>query len=133
MHSLGFYVTTVAMKTCLGKALYLMLCSRSALQFLIGSAHVRKQPPFMRACERAFDSLCIDGSTCFTTEKFRDIIRAAISTLSEESVDQLVHLFDVDKDGKIDRDDFLRCLWKNPLLVALFPQPNDDIVLTVHA
>lgn len=34
-------------------------------------------------------------------------------------------LFDEDSDGKVDKDEFLSCLRRNPLLIALFtPQPQ---------
>jgi len=33
---------------------------------------------------------------------------------------QLFYLFDVDGDGIIGRDDFMMCLRRNPLLIAIF-------------
>lgn len=35
-------------------------------------------------------------------------------------VRELFDLFDIDIDGKISKDEFLTCLRKNPLLIALF-------------
>ena len=35
-------------------------------------------------------------------------------------VGELFDLFDIDKDGKISKDEFISCLRKNPLLIALF-------------
>ncbi|XP_020585366.1 lysophospholipid acyltransferase LPEAT2-like [Phalaenopsis equestris] len=104
-------------------------------QFLIGSAHVRKQPLFMRACETAFNTFCDSESSCstLTIEQFRDKLQSMMPSTDKESLNQLVHLFDVDEDGKIDRDDFMSCLWKNPLLVALFPALIDTTILAVHA
>ncbi|KAI0493950.1 hypothetical protein KFK09_024080 [Dendrobium nobile] len=66
-------------------------------------------------------------------KKFHDKLQSMIPTVNKESLIQLVHLFDVDNDGKIDRDDFMSCLWKNPLLVALFPALMDTTILAVHS
>ncbi|PKU62541.1 lysophospholipid acyltransferase LPEAT2 [Dendrobium catenatum] len=109
--------------------------SISFRQFLIGSAHVRKQPLFMRACETAFNAFCDIESSCaiLTIEQFHDKLQSMIPTVNKESLIQLVHLFDVDNDGKIDRDDFMSCLWKNPLFVALFPALMDTTILAVHS
>lgn len=101
-------------------------------QFLVGSAQVRKQPLFMRACETAFNSYCDCDSTCLTIDQFHDKLLSMLPATTKESLNQLVRLFDVDADGKIDRDDFMRCLWKNPLLVALSPALTHTTVLAVH-
>ncbi|XP_074565222.1 lysophospholipid acyltransferase LPEAT2 [Curcuma longa] len=70
-------------------------------QFLTGSALIRKQPSFWRACETAF-AKCSDNSTdCISTE-------------------QLHQLFDTAAEGVIRKDEFMECLQKNPLLIALF-------------
>ncbi|KAK8654557.1 hypothetical protein V6N13_128520 [Hibiscus sabdariffa] len=53
-------------------------------------------------------------------EELADILRQAIPDLNEDEVHGLFDLFDTDKDGRISRDDFLCCLRKNPLLIALF-------------
>ncbi|KAE8722168.1 Lysophospholipid acyltransferase LPEAT2 [Hibiscus syriacus] len=78
-------------------------------QFLFGVAHVMKQPLFMQACELAF-------AEC----DLADILRQAIPDLNEDQVNGLFNLFDTDNDGRISRDDFVSCLRKNPLLIALF-------------
>lgn len=102
-------------------------------QFLVGSANIRKQPLFMRACETAFNTCYRDGeSSCLTAEQFRDKLLSLMPITSKESVDRLIQLFDVDADGKIDRDDFMRCLWKNPLLLSIFPCLSQTAVLAVH-
>ena len=37
-----------------------------------------------------------------------------------EQITTLFALFDTDGDGKISKDDFMTCLRRNPLLIALF-------------
>ncbi|KAB2626687.1 lysophospholipid acyltransferase LPEAT2-like [Pyrus ussuriensis x Pyrus communis] len=89
-------------------------------QFLFGSAHVVKQPLFRRACEFAF-SECVSGESDHVSEqKFGESIRPAIPDLNEDEVRELFNLFDSDNDGRISKEDFLTCLRKNPLLIALF-------------
>ncbi|KAM1634423.1 hypothetical protein TB1_026963 [Malus domestica] len=89
-------------------------------QFLFGSAHVVKQPLFRRACEFAF-SECVSGESDHVSEqKFEESIRPAIPDLNEDEVRELFNLFDSDNDGRISKEDFLTCLRKNPLLIALF-------------
>ncbi|PKA66348.1 Lysophospholipid acyltransferase LPEAT2 [Apostasia shenzhenica] len=102
-------------------------------QFLIGSALVRKQPLFMRACETAYMACCDSKSSCIAKEQFHDIFRAIIPTTSKDSIARLFDLFDAENNGKISRDDFMRCLWKHPLLVGLFPSLIDSSLATVHA
>ncbi|XP_042468818.1 lysophospholipid acyltransferase LPEAT2-like [Zingiber officinale] len=70
-------------------------------QFLTGSALIRKQPSFWRACETAFAKCCENSTDCISTE-------------------QLHQLFDTTADGVIRKDEFMECLQKNPLLIALF-------------
>ncbi|XP_022757148.1 lysophospholipid acyltransferase LPEAT2-like isoform X3 [Durio zibethinus] len=89
-------------------------------QFLFGSAHVMKQPPFRQACELAFAECDVGGDNYCSKEELADILRQAIPDLNEDEVDGLFTLFDADNDGRISVDDFLCCLRKNPLLIALF-------------
>ncbi|PIA49737.1 hypothetical protein AQUCO_01300469v1 [Aquilegia coerulea] len=73
-------------------------------QFLFGSALIMKQPLFWPACELAFTECDVRGSGYILKQQIHDFFT----------------LFDTDNDGKISKDDFLICLKKNPLLVALF-------------
>ncbi|CAN6704253.1 unnamed protein product [Malus baccata var. baccata] len=89
-------------------------------QFLFGSAHVVKRPLFRRACELAF-SECVSGENDYVSEqKFGESIGHAIPDLNEDEVRGLFNLFDSDNDGRISREDFLTCLRKTPLLIAVF-------------
>ncbi|GLT39485.1 hypothetical protein SLA2020_136730 [Shorea laevis] len=89
-------------------------------QFLFGSAHVMKQPLFQQACELAFAKCDVEGTNYCSEQELADIIRPAIPDLNEDEVHGLFNLFDLDNDGRISKDDFLSCLRKNPLLIALF-------------
>lgn len=88
-------------------------------QFLLGTAHIRKQPSFWSACETAF-SKCSDDCGHISLHQFGDIIRSSMPNATDESARRLFHLFDVDDDGMIGRDDFMSCLQRNPLLIAIF-------------
>ncbi|KAL2511373.1 Lysophospholipid acyltransferase LPEAT2 [Abeliophyllum distichum] len=89
-------------------------------QFLLGSAHILKQPFFQHACELAFSVCDRDGKNYILKQELRDSITLAIPNLNEEEVQGLFTLFDMDNDGRISKDDFLTCLQKNPLLIAVF-------------
>ncbi|GMI99052.1 LYSOPHOSPHATIDYLETHANOLAMINE ACYLTRANSFERASE2 [Hibiscus trionum] len=89
-------------------------------QFLFGVAHVMKQPLFKQACELAFAECDVRRDNYCMKEELADILRQAIPDLNEDEVHGLFELFDTDNDGRISRDDFLSCLRKNPLLIALF-------------
>ncbi|XP_058073438.1 lysophospholipid acyltransferase LPEAT2-like isoform X2 [Magnolia sinica] len=73
-------------------------------RFLLGSAHIMKQPMFQQACTAAFNG-CDDESKGYITK---------------QHVSELFNLFDSDNDGAISSDDFMACLRRNPLLVVLF-------------
>lgn len=49
-----------------------------------------------------------------------DSVRPAIPNLNEDEVNEMYDLFDVGNDGRVDKEDFLSCLRKNPLLIPLF-------------
>ncbi|KAL9234424.1 hypothetical protein vseg_009296 [Gypsophila vaccaria] len=92
-------------------------------QFLLGSTHVMKQPLFQRACEFSFANLSDesdDGDDYISREKFGDAIEMAIPSASEHDVMLLFNTFDMDGDSNVRKHEFLTCLRKNPLLIALF-------------
>ncbi|KAK8264607.1 hypothetical protein E1A91_D12G118500v1 [Gossypium mustelinum] len=89
-------------------------------QFLFGVAHVMKKPLFMQACELAFAECDVRGDNYCMKEELSNILRHAIPDLNEDEVHGLLNLFDSNNDGRISRDDFITCLRKNPLLIALF-------------
>ncbi|XP_058759787.1 lysophospholipid acyltransferase LPEAT2-like isoform X2 [Vicia villosa] len=94
-------------------------------QFLYGSAHVMKQPGFCQACEIAFAECGGAVKGYIVEEEFRDSIQSALLSWNEDEVHRLFLLFDEDKDEKVYKEDFLSCLRRNPLLIALFtPQPE---------
>ncbi|KAI3886019.1 hypothetical protein MKX03_003600 [Papaver bracteatum] len=89
-------------------------------QFCYGVALVMKQPLFRRTCELAFGVCDSRGLGYITKQQLRDSIRLAIPDITSEQVDELFKLFNSDSDDKVSKDEFLTCLKKNPLLVALF-------------
>ncbi|XP_015061312.1 lysophospholipid acyltransferase LPEAT2 [Solanum pennellii] len=89
-------------------------------QFLVGSAHVLKQPLFHQACESAFTACDGDGKNCILEKEFGDSLMLSIPGLSNNEIGELFTLFDIDCDGKISKDDFIGCLRRYPLLIALF-------------
>ncbi|XP_061347329.1 lysophospholipid acyltransferase LPEAT2-like [Gastrolobium bilobum] len=89
------------------------------------AAHVMKQPGFHQACEVAFAECGGAVKAYIVEQELRDFIQPAISSWEEDEVHELFVLFDNNNDGKIDKGDFLSCLRRNPLLIALFkPQPQ---------
>ncbi|XP_057792066.1 lysophospholipid acyltransferase LPEAT2 [Salvia miltiorrhiza] len=89
-------------------------------QFLLGSAHILKQPLFRRACDVAFGECDINGKDHILKQELQDAVSLSIPSLNSDEIDGLFSLFDVDNDGRISRDDFFSCLRRLPLLVALF-------------
>uniref|UniRef100_A0A5B6ZLI9 Putative lysophospholipid acyltransferase LPEAT2 isoform X2 n=1 Tax=Davidia involucrata TaxID=16924 RepID=A0A5B6ZLI9_DAVIN len=89
-------------------------------QFLLGSAHVLKQPLFRQACELAFAKCDTGGNHYISEQELGDSIIKAIPNLNEDEIHELFNLFDIDSDGMISKDDFTACLRRNPLLIALF-------------
>ncbi|KAL7203516.1 hypothetical protein ACSBR2_016738 [Camellia fascicularis] len=89
-------------------------------QFLYGSAHVLQQPFSDEPCELAFIE-CHTGENHYISEQeLGDYIKAAIPNMDEFEIHELFKSFDTDSDGRINKDDFIACLRRNPLLVALF-------------
>ncbi|KAH1241052.1 Lysophospholipid acyltransferase LPEAT2 [Glycine soja] len=94
-------------------------------QFLYGSAHVMSQPGFDQTFEEAFAGCGGAVKTYVVEQELRDFIQPAILNWSEDEVHEFFMLFDNDNDGRIDKNDFLSCLRRNPLLIAFFtPQPQ---------
>ncbi|KAM3397604.1 lysophospholipid acyltransferase LPEAT2 isoform X2 [Capsicum galapagoense] len=89
-------------------------------QFLVGSAHILKQPLFHQACESAFTACDSDGKNYILEQEFGDSLMLSIPGSSNNEIHGLFTLFDADGDGKISRDDFIVCLRRYPLLIALF-------------
>lgn len=89
-------------------------------QYLLGSAHILKQPLFKQACELAFTECDVDGKNCILKQELRDAVTLAVPNTSEDEIFGLHSLFDVDGDGRISKYDFLSCLKRHPLLIALF-------------
>ncbi|KAK1303110.1 Lysophospholipid acyltransferase LPEAT2 [Acorus calamus] len=93
-------------------------------QFLLGSAHVLRQPFFRQACIAAFDE-CDDGQGYISMQQLGDVVEHAVPNLHHEKLYELFKLFDMDNDGLISREDFMTCLLRNPLLIALFAAHTD--------
>lgn len=89
-------------------------------QFLFGSAHVMKRPFFRQACELAFAECDIAGNHFFLEQEFGACIRPVIPDLNQAEIRDLFSLLDMDNDGKVSKDDFMTCMRKNPLLIAVF-------------
>ncbi|OAY49258.1 lysophospholipid acyltransferase LPEAT2 isoform X2 [Manihot esculenta] len=89
-------------------------------QFLYGSAHVMRQPLFRRTCELAFTNCSAGGGGQISKEQLGDVIRLSIPDLDDNEVDEVFKLFVSEGDGRVSKDNFMCCLKKNPLLIALF-------------
>ncbi|KAI4354950.1 hypothetical protein L6164_003770 [Bauhinia variegata] len=92
-------------------------------QFLYGSAYVMKQPSFRQACELAFSKCGAAVKDYIVEQELRDSIQHAIPLTKEDEVHELFVLFDNDNNGRVSKEDFLSCLKRNPLLIALFTPP----------
>ncbi|XP_022147341.1 lysophospholipid acyltransferase LPEAT2 [Momordica charantia] len=88
-------------------------------QYLFGSLHVTRLQNFQQSCETILDECSNEGDN-ISEQKLEEFIRPAIPDLNTDEAHELFKLFDTDGDGKISKDDFLCCLRKNPLLIALF-------------
>ncbi|XP_019456944.1 PREDICTED: lysophospholipid acyltransferase LPEAT2-like [Lupinus angustifolius] len=89
-------------------------------QFLYGSAHVMTQPGFNQACEVAFAECGGAVNAYIVEQQLQYFIQHAIPGCKENEVHELFELFDNDNVGRINKDEFLSCLRRNPLLVAIF-------------
>lgn len=89
-------------------------------EFLVGSAHILNQPLFHQACELAFTETDIDQDLHINEQQLGASLMPAMGSLSTDEIGGLFSLFDGDNDGRISKGDFVNCLRKNPLLIALF-------------
>ncbi|XP_042050386.1 lysophospholipid acyltransferase LPEAT2-like [Salvia splendens] len=89
-------------------------------QFLLGSANILKQPLFWRACDVSFGECAISGNDHILKQELQDAVSLSIPSLNTEEIHGLFSLFDVDNDDRVSRDDFISCLRRHPLLIALF-------------
>ncbi|KAK9103471.1 hypothetical protein Sjap_020725 [Stephania japonica] len=96
------------------------LRSISFRQFIFASAHILKLPSFWQACELSFADCDSSGSSYILEHQFGEYIRPAIPEIGDAEIRGLFNLFDIDGDGMISKDDFMLCLQRSPLLVALF-------------
>ncbi|KAK4801209.1 hypothetical protein SAY86_021696 [Trapa natans] len=93
-------------------------------QFLYASSHVLKQPLFRQVCEQAFRDCDAGGNGHVSAVQFGESIRPAIPEMTKDEVQELFGLFEAAGNGRSSREEFLTCLRKNPLLIALFsPHP----------
>ncbi|XXG67118.1 hypothetical protein AAC387_Pa06g0536 [Persea americana] len=96
-------------------------------QFLLGSAHIMKQPLFRQACAVIFRGCDRESKGYISKQKLGDAIRSAVPSLSDRDVSELFSIFDTDNDGTINFYDFNTCLRRNPLFVALFASYSTHI------
>ncbi|KAL3517062.1 hypothetical protein ACH5RR_023964 [Cinchona calisaya] len=89
-------------------------------QFLLGSAHILKQPLFPHSCALAFDRCNAKGVEYISEQELGDALALVMPNLDVDEIHGLFTLFDIDGDGRISKDDFTTCLRQNPLLIALF-------------
>ncbi|KAI7989111.1 Lysophospholipid acyltransferase LPEAT2 [Camellia lanceoleosa] len=75
---------------------------------------------FRRACELTFAECHTGGNHYISEQELGDSIKPAILNMDEFEIHELLKSFDTDSDGRINKDDFIACLRRNPLLVALF-------------
>ncbi|XP_066376129.1 lysophospholipid acyltransferase LPEAT2-like isoform X2 [Miscanthus floridulus] len=101
-------------------------------QFLVGCAHLRKQPLFQGACETTFEK-CRDPETSeISRAQLADVLRLSMLLPSDDKMLELFKTFDIDGDDKISRDDFMTCLGRFPFLIAFFAAPiNGEVYIEI--
>ncbi|CAL5358566.1 unnamed protein product [Camellia sinensis] len=75
---------------------------------------------FQTSRELAFAECHTGGNHYISEQELGDSIKLAIPNMDEFEIHELFKSFDTDSDGRINKDDFIACLRRNPLLVALF-------------
>ncbi|EMS57923.1 Lysophosphatidylcholine acyltransferase 1 [Triticum urartu] len=89
-------------------------------QFLVGCAHLRKQPLFEGVCETAFEKCKAPGTSDISLAQLADALRSGMLPPADDGMLKLFETFDIDDDDKISRDDFVACLARFPFMIALF-------------
>lgn len=87
-------------------------------QFLIGCAHLRKQPLFEGACLTAFEKCKDPETSTISPVQLADALRSSMLPPADIAMPKLFQTFDAD--DKISKDDFIACLARFPFLIALF-------------
>ncbi|KAL6873912.1 hypothetical protein ACP4OV_013994 [Aristida adscensionis] len=101
-------------------------------QFLVGCAHLRKQPLFQGACETAFDKCRDPEAADISRAQLADALRLSMLLSSDDGMLKLFKTFDLDGDDKISKDDFLSCLARLPFMIALFAAPiNGEVYIEI--
>ncbi|CAL5434573.1 unnamed protein product [Camellia sinensis] len=91
-----------------------IVCSSYMGQLMSYSNH------FQTSRELAFAECHTGGNHYISEQELGDSIKLAIPNMDEFEIHELFKSFDTDSDGRINKDDFIACLRRNPLLVALF-------------
>uniref|UniRef100_A0A0D3GKR4 EF-hand domain-containing protein n=1 Tax=Oryza barthii TaxID=65489 RepID=A0A0D3GKR4_9ORYZ len=90
-------------------------------QFLIGCAHLRKQPSFQDACETAFERCRNPLTSHIGREQLADVLRSSmLELMTDNGMMKLFKTLDVDDDDGISKDDLMASLTKLPFMIALF-------------
>ncbi|XP_013725857.1 lysophospholipid acyltransferase LPEAT2 isoform X3 [Brassica napus] len=89
-------------------------------QFLFASAHVSTQPLFQQTCELSFSHCDADGDGYISIQELGDALKPTIPNLNKDEIQGMFMFLDDDKDQRISKSDFLSCLRRNPLLIAIF-------------
>ncbi|CAG7881165.1 unnamed protein product [Brassica rapa] len=89
-------------------------------QFLFASAHVSTQPLFQQTCELSFSHCDADGDGYISIQELADALKPTIPNLNKVEIQGMFMFLDDDKDQRISKNDFLSCLRRNPLLIAIF-------------
>ncbi|KAI8026860.1 Lysophospholipid acyltransferase LPEAT2 [Camellia lanceoleosa] len=77
----------------------------------------------LKACnlfEKIFGVLDVEKKGKITFKQLGDSFKPAIPNTDEFEIHELLKSFDTNSDGRIHNDEFVACLRRNPLLVALF-------------
>ncbi|KAL0711367.1 hypothetical protein Bca4012_018345 [Brassica carinata] len=89
-------------------------------QFLFASGHVSTQPLFQQTCELSFSRCDADRDGYISIQELGDALKSTIPNFNKDEIQEMYILLDDDKDQRINKNDFLSCLRRNPLLIAIF-------------